>query len=227
MQDARPDSPTIGRAVTTDPEQCPVPEERPGLERSCDPTAFDAATEVYAAHRELLFSLVHNLLGTVTDTEDVLQETWLSWASARRSHIANARAYLVRIAVNQALARLRHARRDQVSDPGPWLPRPLLSTAGAEDGALREESVSLALTVVLETLTPLERAVFVLREVFGYDHDEIATLLGRSPAAVRQTARRARTHVRSRRPRGRRDLSCAGPSPNGSCRRRSAGTSPH
>lgn len=202
MQDARPDSPTIGRAVTTDPEQCPVPEERPGLERSCDPTAFDAATEVYAAHRELLFSLVHNLLGTVTDTEDVLQETWLSWASARRSHIANARAYLVRIAVNQALARLRHARRDQVSDPGPWLPRPLLSTAGAEDGALREESVSLALTVVLETLTPLERAVFVLREVFGYDHDEIATLLGRSPAAVRQTARRARTHVRSRRPRG-------------------------
>ncbi|MFI6081597.1 sigma-70 family RNA polymerase sigma factor [Streptomyces sp. NPDC051217] len=202
MQDARPDSPTIGRAVTTDPGQCPVPEECPGLGHSCGPDTLDAATEVYAAHRELLFSLVHNLLGTVTDTEDVLQETWLSWASARRSHIANSRAYLVRIAVNQALARLRHARRDHVGDLGARLPQPLLSTAGAEDGALREESVSLALTVVLQTLTPLERAVFVLREVFGYDHDEIATLLGRSPAAVRQTARRARTQVRLRRARG-------------------------
>lgn len=203
MQDARPDFPAVGPTATTGPTLTTGPGECSGPDAL---GALDAATEVFAAHRELLFSLVHNLLGTVTDTEDVLQETWLSWASARRSHIANSRAYLVRIAVNQALARLRHARRDHVGDPGPWLPQPLPGTAGAEhgaaDGALREESVSLALTVVLATLTPLERAVFVLREVFGYEHDEIATLLGRSPAAVRQTARRARTSVRSRRPRG-------------------------
>ncbi|WP_241671661.1 sigma-70 family RNA polymerase sigma factor [Streptomyces sp. IB2014 016-6] len=167
------------------------------------PGVLDAATEVFATHRDLLFSLVHNLLGSVADTEDVLQETWLAWASARHSGIANSRAYLVRIAVNQALARLRRARRERAVDPGPWLPQPLLAgPAGAEDGALREESVSLALTVVLQTLTPLERAVFVLREVFGYDHGEIAGLLGRTSAAVRQTAHRARSGVRSRRPRG-------------------------
>jgi len=167
----------------------------------------DTATSVFVGHRELLFSVVYNLLGGVADTEDVLQETWLSWS--RRCEqpvpIANPRSYLVRIAVNEALARQATITRRRESYVGPWLPEPLLTDEPAEDPAVRSESVSLALLVVLETLTPLERAVFVLNEVFGYAHTEIAEILDRSPAAVRQLAHRAREHVQARRPRYRTD----------------------
>jgi RNA polymerase sigma factor (sigma-70 family) len=166
-----------------------------------DPTrSLEAATAVFAEHQRRLFSLVYNLLGTVTDTEDVLQDTWLAWASSRREEVVNARAYLLRVAVNQALLRLRQQRRSREAYVGPWLPEPLV-TADAADSAERAEAVSLAMLVVLETLTPLERTVFVLREVFGYDHAEIAAVLGRRPAAVRQLAHRAREHVQARRPR--------------------------
>ncbi|HZE30526.1 MAG TPA: RNA polymerase sigma factor SigJ [Actinoallomurus sp.] len=162
----------------------------------------DEATHVFVDHRELLFSVVYNLLGSVTDTEDVLQETWLSWAarSSQPMPIENPRAYLVRIAVNQALARQATISRRRESYVGPWLPEPL-PTDEAVDPAVRSESVSMALLVVLETLTPLERAVFVLHEVFGYAHTEIAEILDRSPSAVRQLAHRARAHVHARRPR--------------------------
>ncbi|NED98635.1 RNA polymerase sigma factor SigJ [Phytoactinopolyspora halotolerans] len=163
--------------------------------------SFDAATAVFAQHRELLFSIAYNILGTVADTEDVLQETWLSWAAADRSTVGNVRAYLVRIAVNQAMSRLRRVQRNRETYVGPWLPEPLVTDTDAAEGALRAESVSLALMVVLETLTPLERAVFVLHEAFGYGHNEIAKILDRSPAAVRQLAHRAREHVEARRPR--------------------------
>ena len=183
------------------------------------PTAAgDRATDVFVRHRELLFSVVYNMLGSVSDTEDVLQETWLAWA--RRSsqplaeEIDNPRAYLVRIAVNQALARQASISRRRETYIGPWLPEPLLTqnpeardsaqaaqAVDAAEPALRNESVSMALLVVLETLTPLERAVFVLHEVFGYAHTEIAEILGRSPSAIRQLAHRAREHVQARRPR--------------------------
>jgi RNA polymerase sigma factor (sigma-70 family) len=163
--------------------------------------AVDAATEVYLDERDLLFSLAYNLLGNVADSEDVLQDTWVSWSSARRTDIANPRAYLVRIAVNAALARLRDAGRSRERYVGPWLPEPVLTEPDAAESAVRGESVSLAVMVVLETLTPLERAVFVLHEAFGYQHTEIADLLGRTPVAVRQLAHRARRHVRARRPR--------------------------
>jgi RNA polymerase sigma-70 factor (ECF subfamily) len=178
----------------------------------------DTATREFVGHRELLFSVVYNMLGSVADTEDVLQETWLAWA--RRSGrpdadgIENPRAYLVRIAVNQALARQATISRRRETYIGPWLPEPLLTftpdaqdtapaadAADAADTALRAESVSMALLVILETLTPLERAVFVLHEVFGYAHTEIAEILGRKPSAVRQLAHRAREHVQARRPR--------------------------
>jgi RNA polymerase sigma-70 factor (ECF subfamily) len=177
----------------------------------------DNATRVFLSYRELLFSVVYNLLGSVADTEDVLQETWLAWA--RRSHrpvadeIDNPRAYLVRIAVNQALARQASIGRRRETYVGPWLPEPLVTAtsatsagaAGTGDAAERGESVSMALMVVLETLTPLERAVFVLHEVFGYAHTETAEILGRSASAVRQIAHRAREHVQARRPRYRTD----------------------
>jgi RNA polymerase sigma factor (sigma-70 family) len=174
----------------------------------------DRATEVFVDHRELLFSVVYSMLGGVSDTEDVLQETWLAWS--RRSgqpggaEIDNPRAYLVRIAVNQALARQAGINRRRETYVGPWLPEPLITqvpdagaaqAADASEPALRTESVSMALLVVLETLTPLERAVFVLHEVFAYGHAEIGEILGRSPSAVRQLAHRAREHVQARRPR--------------------------
>ncbi|MEU5535356.1 sigma factor-like helix-turn-helix DNA-binding protein [Streptomyces sp. NPDC020362] len=184
-------------------------------------TDADTATQVFLDHRELLFAIAYNILGTVTDSEDVLQETWLSWSgrTARATvpdggrqdgagadpapAIERPRAYLVRITVRHALARRAGIARRQETYVGPWLPEPLITDGGADsaDLAARTESVSLALLVVLETLTPLERAVFVLHEVFGYAHTEIADILGRTPAAVRQLAHRARGHVQARRPR--------------------------
>ncbi|MGP3918096.1 RNA polymerase sigma-70 factor [Nonomuraea sp. 10N515B] len=159
------------------------------------------ATQVFADHRELLFSIVYNMLGSVADTEDVLQETWLSWSSASRERVDHPRAYLVRIAVNQALAQQSALRRRRETYVGPWLPEPLVTAADAAEQAVRADTLSLALLVVLETLTPLERAVFILHEVFAYQHTEIAAMIDRSPAAVRQLAHRAREHVQARRPR--------------------------
>ncbi|MEO3826220.1 RNA polymerase sigma factor SigJ [Actinomadura sp. B10D3] len=166
-------------------------------------TAEDTATRVFADHRELLFSVVYNMLGSVADTEDVLQDAWLAWAARNKDagEIENPRAYLVRIAVNTALSRQAAISRRRETYVGPWLPEPLVEHADAGDAAERTEAVSLALLVVMESLTPLERAVFVLHEVFGYAHTETAAILDRSPAAVRQLAHRAREHVHARRPR--------------------------
>ncbi|MFF7275412.1 RNA polymerase sigma factor SigJ [Streptomyces griseorubiginosus] len=158
-------------------------------------------TGVFVEHRELLFGVVYNMLGSVTDTEDVLQETWLSWSRRGAGGVDNPRAYLVRIAVNHALKRRAVVNRRRETYVGPWLPEPLVTEeTGADDPALRTESVSLAMLVVLESLSPLERAVFVLHEVFGYAHTEIAEIIDRKPAAVRQLAHRARDHVHARRP---------------------------
>ncbi|MFF4255725.1 RNA polymerase sigma factor SigJ [Streptomyces sp. NPDC001663] len=169
-------------------------------ESSASPVA-DEATDVFMDHRQLLFGLVYNMLGSVSDTEDVLQETWLSWTGRGTGGITNPRAYLVRVAVNHALQRRAAISRRRETYVGPWLPEPLVADdVGAEDPALRHESVSLAMLVVLESLTPLERAVFVLNEVFGYAHTEIAEIIDRTPAAVRQLAHRARAHVHARRP---------------------------
>jgi RNA polymerase sigma factor (sigma-70 family) len=161
----------------------------------------DRATPDFTRHRGLLFSIAYDMLGSVADAEDVLQETWLAWAkrSGGEPKVDNPRAYLVRIAVNQALARRSAIERRKETYPGPWLPEPLVDSPDrAQETA---ESVSFALMVVLETLTPLERAVFVLGEVFAYSHTEIAEIIDRTPPAVRQVAHRAREHVQARRPR--------------------------
>lgn len=169
------------------------------------------ATAIFADHRELLFSIVYNMLGSVADTEDVLQDIWLAWVARNRpeaEEITSPRAYLVRIAVNSALARRTVVSRRRETYVGPWLPEPLVTdtpevrdSADPAEPALRAESVSMAMLVVLETLTPLERVVFVMHEVFGYPHAEIGEILGRETTAVRQTAHRARAHVHARRPR--------------------------
>jgi RNA polymerase sigma-70 factor (ECF subfamily) len=157
----------------------------------------------FAEHRELLFGIVYGMLGTVADTEDVLQDVWLAWEA--RSHgapIEHPRAYLVRVAINAAIARQKAIERRRETYIGPWLPEPVMTetVADAAEPALRAESVSLALMVLLESLTPAERAVFVLAEVFGYTHGEIAELIDRTPASVRQIAHRAKSHIQARRP---------------------------
>jgi RNA polymerase sigma-70 factor (TIGR02957 family) len=167
--------------------------------------------DVFTRYRRLLFSVAYQMLGSVTDAEDVVQDSWLRWSAADRSDVVDERAYLVQIASRLALDRMDSARARRESYVGPWLPEPLLTggrpvasgppAADPEDAAERGEQVSLALLVVLETLSPAERAVFVLREAFGMPVAEVATALGRTEAAVRQMAHRAKEHVQARRPR--------------------------
>ncbi|MGE5290593.1 MAG: RNA polymerase sigma-70 factor [Micromonosporaceae bacterium] len=156
---------------------------------------------IFEEHRSLLFGIAYRMLGSVADSEDVIQDAWLRWSAADRSQVAAPRAYLVRIVTNTALNKLRSAKARRESYVGPWLPEPLVVAPDIAENVETAESVSMAVMVVLETLTPLERAVFVLREVFGYGYDELAASLGRSEASVRQLAHRAREHVQARRPR--------------------------
>ncbi|MEU4520689.1 RNA polymerase sigma-70 factor [Amycolatopsis sp. NPDC024027] len=162
----------------------------------------DPATEAFLAHRNLLFTVAYQLLGSAADAEDVLQETWLRWVGVDLAAVRDRRAYLVRITTRQALMRLRALGRRKESYVGPWLPEPLLTTPDVAEDVELADSVSMAMLLVLETLGPAERAVFVLREVFDLGYDEIAEAVGKNPAAVRQIAHRARSHVAARRPRG-------------------------
>jgi RNA polymerase sigma-70 factor (TIGR02957 family) len=161
----------------------------------------DPATEAFVAHRNLLFTVAYEMLGSAVDAEDVLQETWLKWAAVDLDTIRDQRAYLVRITTRQALTRLRTLGRRKEAYFGPWLPEPLLTAPDVAEDIELADSVSMAMLLVLETLMPTERAVFVLREVFDLEYDEIAEAVDKSPAAVRQIAHRARTHVAARRPR--------------------------
>ncbi|MCG5473129.1 RNA polymerase sigma-70 factor [Micromonospora sp. LAH09] len=163
---------------------------------------MDAAVDAFVAHRNLLFTVAYEMLGSAADAEDVLQETWLRWADADLAVVRDQRAYLVRITTRQSLNRLRAVGRRRESYVGSWLPEPLLTAPDVADDVELAESVSMAMMLVLETLAPIERAVFVLREVFDLAYDEIAEAVGKSPAAVRQIAHRARAHVAARRPRG-------------------------
>jgi RNA polymerase sigma-70 factor, ECF subfamily len=162
----------------------------------------DAATEAFVAHRNLLFTVAYEMLGSAADAEDVLQETWLRWAGVDHETVENQRAYLVRITTRQALSRLRTLGRRKETYVGPWLPEPLLTAPDVAEDVELAESVSMAMLLVLETLAPTERAVFVLREVFDLSYDEIAEAVDKTPVAVRQIAHRARAHVTARRPRG-------------------------
>lgn len=161
----------------------------------------DLDQQVFHRHRNLLFSVAYRVLGTAADAEDAVQDTWVKWSAADRSQVADPKAYLTRIVSNLALEQLRSTRRKRETYVGPWLPEPILTSGDAAETVTDAESVSMAMLVVLETLSPLERAVFVLKEVFGFSHAEIAEAVERSEAAVRQAAHRAREHVRARRPR--------------------------
>jgi RNA polymerase sigma-70 factor (ECF subfamily) len=166
-----------------------------------DDEQADRATESFLAHRNLLFTVAYEMLGSAADVEDVLQEAWLRWVRVEQGHVQDDRAFLVRVTTRLALDRLRTMKRRKESYVGPWLPEPLLTAPDVADDVELAESVSMGIMLVLETLSPTERAVFVLREAFGFGYDEIAAAVEKSPAAVRQIAHRARRHVEARRPR--------------------------
>jgi RNA polymerase sigma-70 factor (ECF subfamily) len=158
-------------------------------------------TAVFDKHRRLLFGVAYRMTGSVADAEDLVQEAWLRWSRVDAETVDNPRAYLVRTITNLSLNELTSARARRETYVGPWLPEPLLTAADASQEAEMAESISQAMLVVLETLSPTERAVFLLHDVFGYSHAEISSIVDRSEAAVRQTAARARAHVAARRPR--------------------------
>ncbi|MCX5562033.1 RNA polymerase sigma-70 factor [Streptomyces sp. NBC_00038] len=160
-----------------------------------------AEQDPYIEHRRLLFATAYRMLGSVADAEDVLQDAWLSWSTADRKAIRHPKAYLVRTVTNLSLNRLTSARAKRETYVGPWLPEPLLTSPDIATETELADSVSTAMLVVLETLSPVERAVFLLREVFDYSHAEIAETLERPEPTVRQIAHRARAHVQARRPR--------------------------
>ena len=159
------------------------------------------SSRVFNEHRALLISVAYRILGSVTDAEDTVQETWLRWYGVNPSDVRDPRAFLVRVTTRLAIDRLRRAKTRRESYVGPWLPEPILTGRDVAEDVALAESVSMAMLVVLETLSPLERAVFVLREAFGMSYAEIADVLGRKVEAVRQLGRRARNHVQERRSR--------------------------
>ena len=156
-------------------------------------------TDAFVTHRNLLFTVAYEMLGSAADAEDVLQEVWLRWADVD-DDVREERAYLVRITTRLSLNKMRSQARLREEYVGQWLPEPLLTAPDVAEDIVLADSVSTAMLLVLETLPPVERAVFVLREVFAVDYDEIATAVDKSPAAVRQIAHRARSHVEARRP---------------------------
>ena len=160
------------------------------------------STDAFLAHRGLLFTVAYEMLGSAADAEDVVQEAWLRWADlGDHTQVRDPRAYLVQIVTRQALNRLRTLARRREDYVGDWLPEPLLTSPDVAEDVELAESVSFAMLTVLETLGPVERAVFVLREVFDVPYEEIAEAVGKSAGAVRQIAHRAREHVAARRPR--------------------------
>ncbi|MFF7547651.1 RNA polymerase sigma-70 factor [Streptomyces canus] len=168
--------------------------------------ATDTETDVFEEHRPVLMGVAYRMLGRVADAEDVVQEAWLRWSGADRSEVREPRAYLVRVTTRLAIDRLRQVKARGETYVGPWLPEPYVTDFGdtvpdTADQAVLADSVSLAVLVVMESLSPLERAVFVLREAFGYPYADIAAMLDRGEPAVRQLAGRARRHVEERRPR--------------------------
>ncbi|MDQ1012231.1 RNA polymerase sigma-70 factor (ECF subfamily) [Streptomyces sp. V4I23] len=166
--------------------------------------ATDTVTDVFEEHRPVLTGVAYRMLGRVADAEDVVQEAWLRWSADARDDVREPRGFLVRITTRLAIDRLRHVQSRRESYVGPWLPEPIVTDFGPSvpdtaERAVLADSVSLAVLVVLESLSPLERAVFVLREAFGFPYAEIAATLEKSEAAVRQLAGRARKHVDERR----------------------------
>ncbi|HZR44846.1 MAG TPA: RNA polymerase sigma-70 factor [Ktedonobacteraceae bacterium] len=163
----------------------------------------EAAEHTFNQYRVLLFSIAYRMLGSATDAEDIVQEAFLRWLEARDEAVQSPRAYLSTVVVRLCIDQLRSARVQRELYVGPWLPEPILTGQRQEltETAILAESLSFAFLVMLENLGPLERAVFLLREVFDYDYAEIAEIVGKSEANCRQILHRAHQHLGQRRPR--------------------------
>ncbi|MBC9911141.1 RNA polymerase sigma factor SigJ [Chitinophaga varians] len=152
----------------------------------------------FLTHRSLLFTVAYEMLGSAADAEDVVQETWLRWSAVDPLQVHDPRAYLVRIVTRLSLNHMRTLSRRREEYVGQWLPEPLLTSADMGKDPDLMQHVSMAMLIVLETLGPTERAVFILHDVFGMPHGEISEVIGKSASAVRQIAHRARQHVAAR-----------------------------
>lgn len=159
--------------------------------------------ETFEALRPRLFGLGYRMLGVRADAEDVVQEAWLRWRAAEKSTLQSAEAWLVTVTTRLAIDRLRAARAEREAYVGAWLPEPLvaLDERTPEAEVEQADDLSFAFLLMLERLAPEERAAFLLRQVFDYDYPEIAAILGKSEAALRQAVHRARERVRADRPR--------------------------
>ncbi|WP_425297838.1 sigma factor-like helix-turn-helix DNA-binding protein [Nocardia abscessus] len=177
----------------------PDPGGRQVTDRNGGDPAVIASTETFLAHRNLLFTVAYEMLGSTADAENVLQETWLCWRNINSGQVSDPRAYLIRTLTRRSLHRLWSMKRAE-SSAGPWLPEPLPTTADTAHHVELAERMSRALMLVLETLSPTERAVYVLREAFDLGYDEIADAVGTTTAVARRIAYRARRHVTVRRP---------------------------
>jgi len=155
--------------------------------------------ETFSEYRPLLFAIAYRMLGSVADAEDAVQETYLRW-QANDDEVRSPKSYLSTIVTRLCIDELKSARAQREQYAGPWLPEPIVTeeTPTMDDTAALADSLSMAFLVVLETLTPVERAVFLLREVFDYDYAEIASMVDRGEANCRQIARRSRDHVKER-----------------------------
>lgn len=159
--------------------------------------------QVFYQHKDLLFSIAYRMLGSVADAEDMLQETFIRWQSTPTAEIQSPRSFLVTVLSRLCLQQLESARAKREEYIGPWLPEPLFTGSWADPSASQsmQESLSLAFLLLLEKLTPAERAAFLLHEVFDYGHAEVAEMLGKTEANCRQLLRRARQHITDGRPR--------------------------
>ncbi|MBA3702415.1 MAG: RNA polymerase sigma-70 factor [Rubrobacteraceae bacterium] len=159
--------------------------------------------EVFGRNRPLLFSIAYRMTGSVMEAEDAVQEAYLRWQQASEDEVRSPSSYLSTVVTRLCIDRLRSARVRREQYVGPWLPEPVLGEQAREieSKADLEDTLSMSFLVLLESLTPVERAVFLLREVFGYEYAEIASLVGKSEANCRQISRRARQSVAARRPR--------------------------
>ncbi|WNG41514.1 RNA polymerase sigma-70 factor [Archangium violaceum] len=156
----------------------------------------DGALESFEAHRPSMIAIAYRMLGSVAEAEDIVQEAWLRWQAAAREGVRSDRAFLSTVVTRLCLDRLKSAQVTREEYVGPWLPEPVRT-----DTQVDPESISLAFLVLLESLSPVERAVYLLHEVFGYSHSEVAEMVGKEEAACRQILHRARDHIRARRPR--------------------------
>ena len=164
-------------------------------------TIHDA--ETFDTYRPLLFAIAYRMLGSVMDAEDIVQEAYLHWQRRGDIVVASPRAFLSTIVTRQSINHLHAARAQRETYLGPWLPEPMISEGEPDmaDTTVLHESLSMAFLVLLESLTPMERAIFLLHDVFAYDFHEIAGIVGKGEANCRQIARRARQQIQARRPR--------------------------